>query len=53
MHIHEFAKQRKLYDIEARLARHEKAIYLTLLIVVILAGLAIAWFMQHLFGHSK
>jgi hypothetical protein len=52
MKTYELEKQRRLDSLQAQRARHEKAIGITLMIVVILAGLAVAWFMSHLFGQS-
>ncbi|QRM32623.1 hypothetical protein [Microvirga sp. VF16] len=52
MKTYELEKQRKLDGLRAQRARHEKAICITLMIVMILAGLAIAWFMNHLFSQS-
>ncbi len=48
---HEQAKQRSLEGIEARLARHEKVTRFTLVLVLILAGLALALLATHLFDH--
>jgi cell division protein FtsL len=45
----EQAKQRSLEAIDARLARHEKVTRFTLVLVVILAGLALALLATHLF----
>jgi hypothetical protein len=52
MKTYELEKQRRLDGLQAQRARHEKAIGITLMIVLILAGLAVAWFMSHLFGQS-
>ncbi len=48
---HEQAKQQSLEAIEARLARHEKVTRFTLVLVLILAGLALALLATHLFDH--
>jgi cell division protein FtsL len=45
-------KEQRLEAIDARLARHEKVIRITLVIVVILAGLALALLAQQLFDLS-
>jgi hypothetical protein len=50
MKTYELEKQRKLDGLQAQRARHEKAIYITLMTIVILAGLAVAWFVKHLFN---
>jgi cell division protein FtsL len=52
MKTYELEKQRKLDGLQAQRARHEKAIYITLMTVVILVGLVIAWFVKHLFNQS-
>jgi hypothetical protein len=52
MKTYELEKQRRLDGLQAQRARHEKAIGITLMIVLILAVLAVAWFMSHLFGQS-
>jgi hypothetical protein len=52
MKTYELEKQRKLDSLQAQRARHEKATCITLMIVLILAGLAVAWFMNHLFAQS-
>lgn len=48
---HEQAKQRSLEAIDARLERHEKVTRFTLVLVVILAGLALALLATHLVDH--
>jgi hypothetical protein len=45
----EQAKQRSLEAIDARLARHEKVTRFTLVLVLILAGLALALLATYLF----
>jgi hypothetical protein len=52
MKIYELEKQRKVDLIEARLARHEKVTRLTLTVVMILAGLALALVVTHLLDSS-
>ncbi|QRM33450.1 hypothetical protein [Microvirga sp. VF16] len=52
MKTYELEKQRKLDGLRAQRVRHEKAICITLMIVVIIAGVAIAWFINYLFGQS-
>jgi cell division protein FtsL len=49
---HEQAKQQSLEAIEVRLARHEKVTRTILIVVLILAGLALALLATHLFEHS-
>jgi len=49
---HDQAKQRSLEAIDARLAHHEKVTRITLILVLILAGLTLALLANHLFGHS-
>jgi hypothetical protein len=46
--LHE--QQRKLEAIETRLARHEKTIRITMILVVILAVLALTLVTNHLWG---
>jgi hypothetical protein len=50
---HEQAKQRSLEAIDARLARHEKITQITLILVVILAGLSLALLVTQLINHSN
>ncbi|MGF9759421.1 hypothetical protein AAII07_29920 [Microvirga sp. 0TCS3.31] len=50
---HDWAKQRSLEAIDARLVRHEKVARITLIMVLILAGLTLALLANHLFGHSN
>ncbi|MPR13362.1 hypothetical protein [Microvirga tunisiensis] len=50
---HEQAKQRNLAAINAQLTRHERVIRLTLILVVTLAGLALALLVIHLINHSN
>ena len=50
---HEQAKQRSLEAIDARLARHEKVTRLTLILVVILAGLSLVLLATHLIELSN
>jgi hypothetical protein len=50
---HDQATQRSLAAIDARLARHETVTRLTLIAVVILAGLSLALLAVHLFNHSN
>jgi cell division protein FtsL len=50
---HERSKQQRLEAIDARLARHEKVTWITLILVVILAGLSLALLVTHLFTHSN
>ena len=47
---HDQAKQRSLKAIDAPLARHEKVTRITLILVLILAGLTLAVLAKHLFG---
>jgi cell division protein FtsL len=50
---HEQAKQQRLEAIDARLARHEKVTWITLILVVILAGLSLALLVTQIINHSK
>jgi hypothetical protein len=50
---HEQAKQQSLEAIDARLARHEAVTRITLILVLILAGLSLALLATHLFNHSN
>ena len=50
---HEQAKQRSLEAIDARLARHEKVARITLILVVILAGLSLALLVTQIINHSS
>jgi hypothetical protein len=49
----ERAKHAKLEAIDARLARHEKVTRITLILVVILAGLSLALLAPHLIDLSN
>jgi cell division protein FtsL len=50
---HEQAKQQRLEAIDARLARHEKVTWITLILIVILAGLSLALLVTQLINHSN
>jgi hypothetical protein len=50
---HDRARQQSLKAIDAPLARHEKVTWITLTLVLILAGLTLALLANHLFGHSN
>ncbi len=50
---HDQARQRSVEAVDARLARHEKVTWITLMLVLILAGLTLALLANHLFGHSN
>ena len=50
---HERSKQQRLEAIDARMARHEKVTWITLILVVILAGLSLALLVTHLINHSN
>ena len=50
---HEQAKQRSLEAIDARLARHEKLTRITLILVIVLAGLSLALLATHLIDLSN
>ena len=50
---HEQAKQRSLEAIDLRLARHEKLTRITLILVVILAGLSLAVLVTQLINYSN
>ncbi|ANY77114.1 hypothetical protein BB934_01840 [Microvirga ossetica] len=50
---HEQTKQRSLEAIDARLARHEKLTRITLILVVILAGLSLAVLATQLINYSN
>jgi cell division protein FtsL len=52
MKSYERENQHKLDRIEARLTRHEKVTRITLTVVMILAGLALALVAYHLSGDS-
>jgi cell division protein FtsL len=50
---HELEKQRSLEAIDARLTRHEKVTWITLILVVILSGLSLALLVTQLINHSN
>jgi lipopolysaccharide export LptBFGC system permease protein LptF len=52
MKIYHHEKQQKLDAVEAQLARHQKLTRITFMVILILAGLALAVVAKHLFDHS-
>jgi cell division protein FtsL len=50
---HELAKQRSLEAIDARLTRHEKVTWVTLILVLILAGLSLALLVTQIINLSN